>query len=109
MIIDEKTEQLKRQALALRYREGDYAPRVVAKGYGVLAERIIAEAQRNGVPIHGSPELSSLLMQVDLDAHIPEQLYQAVAELLVWIYSLDHPVQPVSSSAMPQSAQPSLE
>lgn len=101
MVIDENTEQLKRQALALRYREGDYAPRVVAKGYGVLAERIITEAQRNGVPVHGSPELASLLMQIDLDAHIPTQLYQAVAELLVWIYSLDHTNRPPISESTP--------
>lgn len=97
MIDDAGAEQLKRQALALRYREGEYAPRVVAKGYGVLAERIITEAQRHGIPIHGSPELAGLLMQVDLDAHIPTELYQAVAELLVWVYSLDHPNQPASS------------
>ncbi len=79
----------RQQALALAYGEGDQAPRVVAKGYGALAERIVAEAQRNGVPVHGAPELVGLLMQVDLDAHIPPQLYQVVAELLVWVYELE--------------------
>ncbi len=79
----------RQQALALAYGEGDQAPRVVAKGYGALAGRIVAEAQRNGVPVHGAPELVGLLMQVDLDAQIPPQLYQVVAELLVWVYELE--------------------
>lgn len=79
----------RRQALALAYGEGDGAPRLVAKGYGEVAERIIAEAQRNGVRIHDSPELVGLLMQLDLDAQIPPQLYQVVAELLAWLVRLD--------------------
>ncbi len=79
----------RRQALALAYGEGDGVPRLVAKGYGEVAERIIAEAQRNGVRIHDSPELVGLLMQLDLDAQIPPQLYQVVAELLAWLVRLD--------------------
>jgi len=79
----------RRQALALAYGEGDGAPRLVAKGYGEVAERIIAEAQRHGVRIHDSPELVGLLMQLDLDAQIPAQLYQVVAELLAWVVRLE--------------------
>ena len=78
----------RRQALALAYGEGDGAPRLVAKGYGDVAERIIEEARRHGVPMHDSPELVGLLMQVDLDQQIPPQLYQAVAELLAWVWQL---------------------
>jgi flagellar biosynthesis protein len=65
------------------------APRVVAKGYGNLADRIIELGQQEGVFVHDSPELVALLMQVDLDARIPESLYQVVAELLVWISQID--------------------
>ncbi|MBV2132275.1 EscU/YscU/HrcU family type III secretion system export apparatus switch protein [Pseudomonas sp. MAP12] len=79
----------RRQALALAYGEGDGAPRLVAKGYGEVAERIIAEAQRHGVRIHDSPELVGLLMRLDLDAQIPPQLYQVVAELLAWVVRLE--------------------
>lgn len=79
----------RRQALALTYGEGDGAPRLVAKGYGEVAERIIAEAQRHGVRIHDSPELVGLLMRLDLDAQIPPQLYQVVAELLAWVVRLE--------------------
>ena len=77
-------------AVALRYAEGDAAPRVVAKGRGLLAEEIVRRAQAAGVHIHESKELVSLLMQVDLDARIPPALYVAVAELLAWVYRVEN-------------------
>ncbi|MCU0842848.1 MAG: EscU/YscU/HrcU family type III secretion system export apparatus switch protein [Thiobacillaceae bacterium] len=76
-------------AVALAYAAEDGAPRVVAKGRGLLAEEIIARARQAGVFVHESPELVSLLMQVDLDERIPPTLYVAVAELLAWIYRLE--------------------
>ncbi len=82
-------EDSRRAAVALRYRSGDDAPRVVAKGYGVLAETIIRTARDHSLYIHESPELVNLLMQVDLDARIPPQLYAAVAELLAWLYYVE--------------------
>jgi len=78
-----------RRAVAMAYRTGDGAPRVVAKGAGVSAEAMIALARENGVYVHESAELVRLLMQVDLDNEIPPQLYQAVAELLAWLYRID--------------------
>lgn len=78
-----------RAAAALAYREGDLAPRVVAKGRGLLAERIIEQARASGVYVHESRELLALLMQIDLDSHIPPQLYVAVAELLAWLHRLE--------------------
>ncbi|GHU38255.1 export system protein [Betaproteobacteria bacterium] len=81
-------ESLK-NAVALAYSETDAAPRVVAKGRGILAEQIISRARDAGVYVHESPELVSLLMQIDLDQRIPPQLYVAVAELLAWLYRLE--------------------
>lgn len=78
-----------RMAAALSYKQGFYAPVVVAKGKGVMAEAIIACAKEAGVYVHESPELVTLLMQVDLDEHIPPELYRAVAELLVWLYKME--------------------
>ncbi len=78
-----------RKAVALAYREGQYAPRVVAKGCGITAEAIIAFARESGVHVHESPEMVSMLMQVDLDRYIPPELYLAVAELLAWLYRLE--------------------
>jgi flagellar biosynthesis protein len=78
-----------RAAAAIAYREGDGAPRVVAKGRGLLADTIIERARASGVYVHESRELLALLMQIDLDSHIPPQLYIAVAELLAWLYHLE--------------------
>ncbi len=76
-------------AVAVSYDGGDHAPRVVAKGYGIVADAILRAANENQLYIHESPELVGLLMQVDLDSHIPPQLYLAVAELMAWLYRLD--------------------
>jgi flagellar biosynthesis protein len=76
-------------AVALAYRAGQAAPQVVAKGRGLIAETIISEARAHGIYVHKSAELVSLLMQVDLDQHIPPQLYRAVAEVLAWLYKLE--------------------
>ncbi|MFG6665510.1 EscU/YscU/HrcU family type III secretion system export apparatus switch protein [Halomonas sp. HNIBRBA4712] len=82
------SQERRRQAVALAYQENDQAPRVVAKGYGELAERIMAEAARQGIYVHDAPELVALLMQLNLDSEIPASLYQVVAELLVWVFEL---------------------
>jgi len=78
------------EAVALHYDSADGAPRVVAKGRGLVAEEIIERAKAAGVFVHESPELLSLLMQVDLDERIPPELYVAVAELLAWLYRLEN-------------------
>jgi len=87
------TPDPQRAAAALAYSEGNGAPRVVAKGRGILADNIIERARASGVYVHESRELLALLMQIDLDSHIPPQLYIAVAELLAWLYHLDEAEQ----------------
>lgn len=79
----------RRAAVALAYDDNAPAPKVVAKGRGIIAEAIIERARAAGVYVHDSPELVGLLMQVDLDRHIPPALYVAVAEVLAWIYRLE--------------------
>jgi flagellar biosynthesis protein len=76
-------------AVALAYHSGDSAPRIVAKGHGLIAEQIIERAREHGVAVHESKELVALLMQVELDEHIPPALYRAVAELLAWLYRVE--------------------
>lgn len=77
-------------AIALAYGQGESAPRVVAKGRGLIAQAIIERAKQNGIYVHESADLVGLLMQVELDQQIPPQLYLAVAELLAWLYRLEH-------------------
>lgn len=76
-------------AVALAYRDGQMAPQVVARGRGPIAEEILRRAGEAGVYVHQSRELVSLLMRVDLDDHIPPELYLVVAELLSWLYRTD--------------------
>jgi len=98
-------EPPRREAVALSYAPEDGAPRVVAKGRGVLAEEIIARARDAGVFVHESPELVGLLMQVDLDTRIPPALYVAVAELLAWIYRLE---QGLPAAALQAEGRPGM-
>ena len=79
----------RQQAVALAYQSGDLAPKVVAKGRGLIADQIIARAKEHGVFVHESKELVGLLMQVELDGRIPPALYRAVAELLAWLYRIE--------------------
>ena len=88
--------ETRQAAIALAYRAGQAAPKVVAKG--LIAEAIVARAKESGVYVHESAELVSLLMQVDLDQHIPPQLYVAVAELLAWLYRLERGEEPRSDA-----------
>jgi len=88
-MMDER-DRIKRRAVALRYNaESDAAPRVIAKGDRHLAERIIAIAKENGVPIHEDPDLVALLAALDIDREIPSALYRAVAEVLAFVYSVN--------------------
>lgn len=62
---------------------------VTALGRGELAEQIIREARRAGVPIKEDRDLVELLMQLDVEQCIPPELYQAVAEILFFLYGLN--------------------
>jgi len=81
------------RAAALRYRPQapflDAAPRLVAKGEGLLAERILALAREHGVPIEKDSALLEALYRLDINEEIPEELYQVVAELLAFIYRMN--------------------
>jgi flagellar biosynthesis protein len=94
MADEQQGESPRAEAVALAYSAGDSSPRVVAKGRGLIAREIIERAREAGVFVHESPEMVALLMQVDLDSHIPPQLYIAVAELLAWLYKLEKAAQP---------------
>jgi flagellar biosynthesis protein len=80
----------RKKAVALSYQPNDIdAPKVIAKGKGKVAENIIENAQHHQVPIQEDPSLVSLLSELSLNQSIPEDLYQAVAEVFAFIYKAD--------------------
>ncbi len=92
--MNEEKPKPARKAVALRYdAQEDSAPRVVAKGNRLLAERIIEIARENEIPIHEDPDLVAVLSKLDVDREIPELLYKAVAEVLAYVYRLNQSFQ----------------
>jgi flagellar biosynthesis protein len=84
---DEPGREGRRRAVALRYDDiHESAPRVLAKGQGDIAERIIALAQLHGIPLHEDKDLVRLLGVLDIDVQIPPTLYRALAEVLAHLY-----------------------
>lgn len=81
---------LRKEAIALTYNpQESNGPIVKAKGKGKIAENILATAKEHEVPIYEDPNLVQLLGQLDMNESIPEELYQAVAEVFAFIYQLD--------------------
>ena len=79
-----------KQSVALRYRpEKERSPRVVAKGKGHLAEKIIEIAKKHGVPIKYEPDLVQILSKLDLDQEVPPSLYRAIAEIFAFVYKMN--------------------
>ena len=86
------------KAVALRYDpEKDSAPRVLALGKGNLAEEIVARATEAGIPLYRDPVLAKALLTVGLWEEIPEELFVAVAEVLVHLLEMDQRSRPVTS------------
>jgi flagellar biosynthesis protein len=79
-----------KKAAALSYEMGEEdAPKVVAKGKGFVAEKIIAHANSHDIPLYEDQDLVKVLEAMDLNTEIPPDLYKAVAEVLVFIYRLN--------------------
>jgi flagellar biosynthesis protein len=80
----------RRRATALQYdRSAGGAPRVVASGAGLIADRILELARERGVPVREEPALVEALARLELEQEIPPELFVAVAEVLVWAYGLE--------------------
>lgn len=80
-------QEARKKAVALRYdRERDAAPTVIAKGMGLLADRLIALAREHRIPIHEDSDLAEVLSRLELHAEIPAATYVLVAEILAFVY-----------------------
>lgn len=85
-----KETPARRKAAALSYDiEKDSAPKVVASGRGLLADKIIETALAAGIPVQEDPALAEILSNIDPGQFIPPETFRAVAEILVFIYKLD--------------------
>ena len=78
-----------KQAIALEYDPSDAAPRVIAAGRGALAEKIIEKAKESDVPIHRDDKLADTLSRLEIGDMIPPELYEVVAEILLFVDSMD--------------------
>lgn len=87
--MEKENDIRKKTAVALTYDPGDDAPRVVASGKGRLAERIIEKAVESNVPLHQDGKLAETLAKLEIGDMIPPELYEVVAEILVFVDSLE--------------------
>jgi len=80
----------RKKAIALRYdKDRDSAPKVTAKGEGIIAKRIIELAQEAGVPIKEDHDLVEILSKLEINQEIPPETYVVVAQILAWVYQLN--------------------
>lgn len=80
---------LDKSAIALEYDAGDIAPKVIASGKGYLAEKIISAAGEHDIPVHKDAKLAKNLAELEIGEYIPKELYQVVAEVLVYVDAMD--------------------
>ncbi|MCR5268660.1 MAG: EscU/YscU/HrcU family type III secretion system export apparatus switch protein [Lachnospiraceae bacterium] len=78
-----------KQAIALEYDPNDVAPKIVATGRGKVAEKIIEAAQEADVPVHQDDKLADTLSKLDIGDFIPPELYEVVAEILVFVDQME--------------------
>ena len=83
-----------KQAVAMKYKAyEDNAPKVIAKGNGEIAKKIIQKAKEYDIAIFQNPELTQMLMNVEIDEEVPPKLYEAVVEVFVWLHKTEEKAQ----------------
>lgn len=82
---------MRKKAVALAYEEyKDRSPKVVAKGRGTIADKIIKKAEELKIPIFCNEALVDSLVNLELDSNIPEELYVAVIDVFVWLQNIEN-------------------
>ena len=87
--LQKEKKEKKKQAVALSYEVGDEAPRIIAAGKGEVAERIIEKAKESDVPLYKDSKLASTLGRLEIGDTIPPELYEVVAEILIFVDDMD--------------------
>lgn len=78
-----------KKAVALSYEVGEKAPKIVATGKGELAEKIVKKAEESDVPVHKDEKLTETLSKLEIGDFIPPELYEVVAEILVFVDDME--------------------
>ncbi|WNS77158.1 EscU/YscU/HrcU family type III secretion system export apparatus switch protein [Bacillus sp. DTU_2020_1000418_1_SI_GHA_SEK_038] len=93
-----QNELHRKEAVALTYdKNGSDTPYVSAKGKGLIAEGILAKAREHDIPVQEDPSLLELLGKLNINEQIPEELYEAVAEVFAFIYKADKKAGKINS------------
>lgn len=89
VIAEQKAGEKPKTAVAVAYEPGDAAPKIIAAGKGVLAEKIIEKAKEAEIPFYRDDKLADTLSKLEIGASIPPELYEVVAEILVFVDDMD--------------------
>ena len=92
---DDKGQDKDKTAVAIAYEPGDMAPKILATGKGAVAEKIIEKAKENAVPLYKDNKLAKTLSKLQIGDMIPPELYEVVAEVLVFVDDMDRMKQKV--------------
>ena len=84
-----KKDKSNKKAVALSYKKEDNAPKVIAKGKGEIAKKILEVGKEKNIEIYEDKELIDDLLKLDLYEEIPPELYEAISEIILFVYSLD--------------------
>ena len=82
-------EKQRKQAIAIQYNPDEVAPKILASGTGIIADKIIEKAKSSDVPLYEDNKLANTLSKLDIGEYIPPELYSIVAEILVFVDNLD--------------------
>lgn len=89
VIAEQMPGEKPKTAVALAYEPGETAPKIVAAGKGVIAEKIIEKAKESEIPFYRDDKLADTLSKLEIGANIPPELYEVVAEILVFVDDMD--------------------
>ena len=82
-------KEKQKTAVALAYNPGDEAPKILASGKGAVAEKIIEQAKEADVPFYTDSALAETLSKLEIGDAIPPELYEVVAQILVFVDGMD--------------------
>ena len=82
-------ERRRLEAIALSYKAGEEAPKGIATGKGYVAEKILDKAKEVDIPIHKDEKVANALADLELGEYIPRELYEVVAEIMVFVGNMD--------------------